>query len=133
MAQFERSIVATPSVDHRRIRPSHVALVTIGLIVFIGAAYATALIASQATRPSALDSAPAVGEVTDGWLPAISAANRAAAQAATLEEARRTADGWSSALLKPEPVVVDGWSSALLKAEPVVVDGWMARYGGGGE
>ena len=118
MAQFERSIVAAPSVDHRGIRLSHVALVTIGLIVFVAAAYATALIASEAARPSAVDATAPVGEVVDGWMPAFSAANRAVADAATLEEARRTKDGWSSALLKPEPEIVDGW---------------MSRYGGGGE
>ena len=133
MAQFERSIVAAPSVDHRGIRPGHVALVTIGLIVFVAAAYATALIASQVAAPSAADSAAPAGEVVDGWMPALSAANRAAAEAATLAEARRTQDGWSSALLKPEPAVVDGWSSALLKPEPEIVDGWMSRYGNGGE
>ena len=116
MAQFERSIVAAPSVAHRGIRLSHVALATIGLIFFIGAVYGAALIASQAARPSAGDTAAPAGDVVDGWMPATSAANRAAAEATMLVEARQTRDGWSSALLKPEPEVVDGWSS---------------RYGGG--
>jgi len=134
MAQFQRSIVAAPSVDHQRINIGHVALVTIGLILFIGAVYGASLLASQGASSSAGETAaPPAGEVVDGWMPAISAANRAAAEAAMLEEAGRTRDGWSSALLKPEPEVKDGWSSALLKPEPEVVDGWSSRYGNGGK
>ena len=119
MAQLERTIVPAPAADQPRMKLSHLALVTIGLILFIGAASGAAFIGSQAARPSVVDTAaPPAGEVVDGWMPAISAANRAAAEAAMLEEARRTRDGWSSALLKPEPEVVDGWST---------------RYGGGGK
>ena len=119
MAQFERSIIAAPAADHPRVKLSHLALVIIGLILFIGAAYGVTLMASEEARPAVVDTAaPAAGEAVDGWMTAISAANRAAAEAAMLEEARRTRDGWSSALLKPEPEVVDGWST---------------RYGGGGK
>ena len=118
MAHLEPSIYAAPAADQSRIKLSHLALVTIGLILFIGAAYGAAFFASQAAAPSTGDSVAPVGDVVDGWMPAISAANRQAAEAAMLEEARQTRDGWSSALLKPEPEVVDGWST---------------RYGGGGK
>ena len=95
----------------------------LALFILVMAAYTLFTVLQ---RPAA-DAQPvqaAQGEVIDGWMPAIEAANRAA----TLAEASRTRDGWSSALLKPEQPTVDGWSSYLLRPEPEVVDGWSVRY-----
>lgn len=50
--------------------------------------------------------------VTDGWLPAVSAAN----EARTLEAARQAVDGWSSRLLAGSDAesVTDGWAARYL-------------------
>jgi hypothetical protein len=66
----------------------------------------------------------ATGELVDGWMPAISAANAEA----RLAEANALRDGWSSALLVDEPELTDGWAPSLLRPEPELVDGWAARY-----
>ena len=95
----------------------------LSLFILVMAAYAMFAFLRQ---PAADDRSvqAAQGAVIDGWMPAIEAANRAA----TLEAARQTRDGWSSALLKAEQAAVDGWSSYLLLPEPEVVDGWSVRY-----
>jgi hypothetical protein len=100
-----------------------VAATAVGTILLIGAV----AVAASAFAPATPDSDASVqvtGEVTDGWMAGITAANRQRAAA----EASRTVDGWAARYLKPEPPVVDGWASALLKPEPEVVDGWMTRY-----
>ena len=100
-----------------------VAATAVGTVLLIGAV----ALAASVFAPSTINSdAPAqvTGEVTDGWMAGITAANRERAAA----EASRTVDGWAARYLKPEPPVVDGWASALLKPEPKVVDGWMTRY-----
>jgi len=72
-----------------------VAAILIGFVVVVIAAIGLV----QTTQQPAAD-APSVnaasGEVTDGWMPAIAAEQRAE----MLDEAHRTRDGWSSALLK---------------------------------
>ena len=100
-----------------------VAATAVGTILLIGAVTLAAYVFAPATVDS---EAPTqlTGEVTDGWMAGITAANRERAMA----EASRTVDGWATRYLKPEPPVVDGWASALLKPEPEVVDGWMTRY-----
>jgi hypothetical protein len=99
-----------------------IAATVIGLVVVLTAAVAL----FQLTQPKAdAISVPAAqGETVDGWMPAIAAARHAA----TMEVARHTQDGWSSALLKPQGEAVDGWSSYLMRPEPAVVDGWSVRY-----
>ena len=128
MAQLERSVLATPAVDHGGNRLSRGALMTIGVIVFVGALFSATLIISQGTGATGVDAGTRAAEVVDGWMPAVTAANRAASEAATLGEARGTQDGWSSALLKPETEVTDGWAAALLKPEAAITDGWAVRY-----
>jgi hypothetical protein len=103
MTQFEKSAPRTLITEHGVL----MYLATIALIVMIGVG---AVILSQAASPAAVEVRSQAGEVVDGWMPGITAANRAA----TLDEARVTQDGWSSALLRPEPVVTDGWSSRYL-------------------
>lgn len=124
MAQLERSVLATPAVDHRATRLSRGALVMIGVIAFVGALSSAALIISQVTGSPGFDAGTRTAEVVDGWMPA----SRAASQAATLEEAARAQDGWSAALLRPQSEVTDGWASALLTPEAEIADGWAARY-----
>ena len=108
-------------IEHRNRR-----IAAIGVLALFILAMTAFAIYSFTRQPAAdvLGVQAAQGEVVDGWMPAISAANRAAA----LEEASRTRDGWSSALLKRERPVADGWSSYLLEPEPEVVDGWASRY-----
>jgi hypothetical protein len=124
MTQFEKSAAGTFLSEHGNSRLSRYALMYIGTIVLIGAIAVTAVISRQAEGSPAVEARPPAGEVLDGWMPGITAANRAA----RIEEAGRTQDGWASALLKPEPEVQDGWSSYLLQEEPEVVDGWASRY-----
>ena len=121
----------------------------------LGAAFAAivlagivlAAIAFVTSRPATpVDtSAPAAGEVRDGWSSYLGAAARPAAQPvrdgwnsyllAPEVDPNTVVDGWSSSLLKPaiDPnTIVDGWSSSLLapKIDPnTIVDGWMSRYG----
>ena len=95
-----------------------------GTIILIGAIAVAGVLGLQAATFTSAEARPAAGEAVDGWLPGITAANRAA----RLDEARQVQDGWSSYLLREEPVAVDGWSSYLLREEPEVTDGWASRY-----
>ena len=124
MAQYQE-ITSAPTIpsENDTFSIGAAAATAVGTILLIGAV----TLAAYAFAPAAVDSeAPAqvTGEVTDGWMAGITAANRERAVA----EASSTVDGWAARYLKPEPPVVDGWASALLKPEPEVVDGWMTRY-----
>ncbi len=99
-------------------------LMFLGAIILIGAIGLAGVLGFQEAISPAPEARPAAGEAVDGWLPGITAANRAA----QLDEARLVQDGWSSYLLRQEPVAVDGWSSYLLREEPEVTDGWASRY-----
>jgi len=119
----ELTTAPTISTESESFSIGAVAATAVGTILLIGAV----ALAAYVFAPSTINSdAPAqvTGEVTDGWMAGITAANRERAAA----EASRTVDGWAARYLKPEPPVVDGWASALLKPEPEVVDGWMTRY-----
>lgn len=113
MAQLERSILATPAADHRAPRIGRGALVTLAVIALAGAVVTAALVVPQGIGDPDAD-AGTRAEVVDGWMPAISAANRAAGEAAMLERAGMAQDGWSAALLKPESMVTDGWAGRYL-------------------
>ena len=99
-------------------------LMLLGTILLIGGIALVSLLGFQAAISSSAGAQPAVGEAVDGWLPAITAANRAA----SLDEAGQVQDGWSSYLLAEESVPVDGWASYLLRETPEVTDGWASRY-----
>jgi hypothetical protein len=109
-------------IDERNPYRFAIAAMLIGFVLILAAAIGLFQLVSQPATDASVQAAQ--GDVVDGWMPAISAANRAAA----LEAANRTQDGWSSALLKPEQPAVDGWSVYLLRPEPEVVDGWSVRY-----
>lgn len=114
-------ITATPALGSRT-RMSEIYLISIGCLMLLGilaaAAFAFGPLRSQPTGTTTQT------EAVDGWLPAVTVANRERA----FSEANAVVDGWSTALLKRDPEVTDGWAAALLKAEPHVVDGWAARY-----
>ena len=118
-------MVSTPSLTTERgpISINRLSAIALGTLLFFGVvAVAAVSVGQRAEIPTT--TTQAAGEVTDGWLSAITYANRAQAT----EAASQTVDGWSSYLLRAEPPVVDGWASALLKPEPRVMDGWASRY-----
>jgi hypothetical protein len=96
--------------------------ITIGLIMLAGIALAGAF-AFGFLPVERANEGPRV-EAVDGWLPAMTAANRALTTSGT----NAAVDGWASALLKAEQPIVDGWAPALLEPEQQPVDGWAARY-----
>jgi hypothetical protein len=114
-------ITATPALGSRS-RMSDMYLIAIACFMLFG------ILTAAAFAIGPLQSQPAgtttQAEALDGWLPAVTVANRERA----LSEANAVVDGWSTALLKQDPDVTDGWAAALLKPEPHAVDGWAARY-----
>jgi hypothetical protein len=82
----------------------------LGTIVLIGAVALIGLSFGLDSDPQPATTVAAAADVTDGWLPSISYANRQRAAAATV-------DGWASALLKPDPAVVDGWAVRYLVSD----------------
>lgn len=93
---------------------------TIGFRPVLLAIAATALVLTLAIGAAMLIGgqarlAPAsAGEVTDGWLPGVTAASEAARAAA----AGRTVDGWSVRILAaPGTGTTDGWASRYLVAD----------------
>jgi hypothetical protein len=133
MTHFENT--APGAVDTRRSvspfgrRQAATLLAVIALIGAIGVVGAATMSFGDRT---AVDRVQArAGEIVDGWMAGITAANEAAARAeasADLVAANRVRDGWSAYLLRPEPEIVDGWSAYLLKPEAEIVDGWATRY-----
>ena len=116
MAQLERSVLATPAIDRQATRFGRVPFVKIGGIALVGALLGAALIISQGSGGQG----PQAGtrtDAVDGWMPAITEANRAAGEAAMLEEAGRAQDGWASGLLKPASQVTDGWAARYLLSD----------------
>lgn len=115
MTQLQKTAGRAVSMSGR----SH--LIARGRQAFVYIAFAMVVVAIAAmalliVRPPAPSAAPAPdAAVTDGWLPAITAAN----EARGLEEAQRTVDGWSSQLLvQPAAAeVTDGWASRYLVAD----------------
>jgi hypothetical protein len=123
MTRYQELTSAPPVAPSRpTVRTGAVAAIAIGTMILIGGLAAASSFGSRTAAPAA----PVVvqGEAVDGWMAAISFANRERAAA----EASRTVDGWATRYLRPESPVVDGWAAALLKPEPEVVDGWMTRY-----
>jgi hypothetical protein len=115
-----RTLAPQIGVTHR----GRNALVLLGAIVLIGAIAVAGVLGFQAANSPRAEVRPAAGEAVDGWLPGITAANRAV----QLDQARPVQDGWSSYLLTEEREAVDGWSSYLLREEQEATDGWASRY-----
>jgi hypothetical protein len=102
----------------------HRAIIGFGIVVLIGILAVSILFGIGVGQQVGTTTTGAAADVTDGWFPAVSAANHEQSMA----EAAATVDGWASAVLRPQSPVVDGWSSALLRPEALVVDGWASRY-----
>ena len=116
MTQFQKSLAAPVALpaEPRTIRRGRFIITLIGLVmvaVAIGAGGVLLTEQIQPTVPPSIDAA----NVTDGWFPAISAAN----EARRLEAARQAVDGWSVRLLVPtvDQEVRDGWSSRYLVSD----------------
>ena len=122
MTRFQEMTTPALSTERAPFKFGRLIAVYLGMILLIGAVAGSALVFSRAD--SQITATQAAGEATDGWLPAITAANRERAA----EEASRTVDGWASALLRAEPPVVDGWASALLKPAPGMTDDYGLRH-----
>ena len=123
MTRFQE-LTSTPALttDRAPFKIGRLTAVYFAATLLIGAVAVSAFIVSRAENP--ITETRAAAEVTDGWLPAITAANRQRAA----EEASQAMDGWASALLKAEPPVVDGWAPALLKPETSGTDDYALRH-----
>jgi len=122
MAQYTKSVQAGTYSRIGAFPAGRAAMLIAAAFAILVIAFAVSAFAPDSEAPAT--TAGATGELVDGWMPAISAANAEA----RLAEANAVRDGWSSALLVDEPEVTDGWASYLLRPEPEVVDGWAARY-----
>jgi hypothetical protein len=107
MTRFHEITATTPALGTRG-RMRDMFAVAIACIVLFG------LLAAAAFAVGPLQSQPTEGtthaEVVDGWMPAVTFANRKRA----ISDANGVVDGWASGLLKPEPEIVDGWAARYL-------------------
>ena len=123
MTQFEKTAPDTIAIRGAS-RTGRYTLMFMGSVALILGIAIVGLIALQLDRGGSVQTQPPAGQLTDGWMASVTAAN----QAARVDHARRLQDGWSAYLFTDAGEITDGWSSYLLKDEPALVDGWASRY-----
>ncbi|MGH2429104.1 MAG: hypothetical protein ACRDGV_09545 [Candidatus Limnocylindria bacterium] len=115
MTQFQEfiSAPALASTERKMIRSGRFVLAFISLVVLVAAIGVGAIVLSQQLQPGAAPTDERAA--TDGWLPAITAANEARRFAAASE----TVDGWIPRLVAQpnDHEILDGWAVRYLASD----------------